>query len=214
MNGKMNGFWRGQIVKHLPAGRVKVFVPGVYPDEFQDQPDRLPDAELASPLMAGGVGGSGVFSYPDVGSVVWCFFMDDDVNYPVVFAQTLGSRQAQIQYGKAASELKNGKPADAHIIKAGKSSVYLHEGGTVIIKNSKGGSMITLDKEGNVFVEGKWLQLTGENVKIEATQDLDLAGNAVKIWAREGGVQANSASTALVNANSVIVRTSSHNRIL
>ena len=39
---KLNGFYRGKVVKHCISGygRCKVFIPGVYPDEI-DGPHRI-----------------------------------------------------------------------------------------------------------------------------------------------------------------------------
>jgi len=52
----------------------------VYPDEWNDyeKVDKLPSAEQASSLAFGAVKGNGMFSYPNIGSVVWCFFERGD----------------------------------------------------------------------------------------------------------------------------------------
>ena len=31
---KLTGLYRGRVVRHLPAGKLKVFIPGVYPEEL------------------------------------------------------------------------------------------------------------------------------------------------------------------------------------
>ena len=43
--GELNGFYRGKVLKHEDFGRCKVYIPGVYPQEFEDKPESLPDAE-------------------------------------------------------------------------------------------------------------------------------------------------------------------------
>lgn len=73
-------------MKHSSAGRCKIWIPSVYPEEAVANPDILPDAEQAAPLFGGASNGSGVFSYPRLNSIVWCFFQDGDQNYPVYFA--------------------------------------------------------------------------------------------------------------------------------
>ena len=68
------------MVKHCISGygRCKVFIPGVYPDEMEKNPDQLPDAEQISPLFGGSLDGNGVFSYPNLGSIVICGFWNGD----------------------------------------------------------------------------------------------------------------------------------------
>lgn len=70
------GMYRGIVLKHLSHGKCKVWVPGVYPDDWQylENADCLPDAEQASPISFGTNKGLGVFSYPNINSVVWVFF--------------------------------------------------------------------------------------------------------------------------------------------
>ena len=62
------GFYRGIVVARSPArrGKLKIFVPGVYDEEFRSSPEKLPDAEQASPLFGGVSGGLGMFSYPHI----------------------------------------------------------------------------------------------------------------------------------------------------
>lgn len=75
-NSASPGFYRGLVLKHLRNGMCKIWIPGVYPAELSsyEEADKLPSAEQASPIAFGANGGNGVFSYPNIGSVVWCFF--------------------------------------------------------------------------------------------------------------------------------------------
>ena len=75
---KLSGLFRGEVVRHLQAGRLKVFIPGVYPIEYKVSPEKLPDAEIVAPLFGGNNMGNGVFSYPNVGAIVVCQFMNGD----------------------------------------------------------------------------------------------------------------------------------------
>lgn len=82
-------------------GRCRLFVPGVYPDDFATSPSSLPWAEPAMDLFGGNwtspgetdlnaetgttsipIAGKG----PTEGAQVWCFFEAGDANFPVFFA--------------------------------------------------------------------------------------------------------------------------------
>jgi len=92
---KLIGFYRGKVLARSKNGKgfLKVFIPGVYPEEFNnlDKATNLPDCEQASPLFGGCNDGNGMFSYPNEGSVVWCFFQNGDPNFPVYFAACPGT---------------------------------------------------------------------------------------------------------------------------
>lgn len=77
---RLDGFFRGKVVKRSPDGHgyVKVFIPGVYPDNYETDFENLPNAEPAMPLFAGCCNGNGMFSYPNIGTAVWCFFANGD----------------------------------------------------------------------------------------------------------------------------------------
>jgi hypothetical protein len=95
------GMRRGIVVSNSDPkgiGRVKVFVPGVYPDEYQKSFDKLPWAEPAMGIFGGSWtsnGGSnketGICSIPHAGTngdgaQVWVFFEANDIRFPVYFA--------------------------------------------------------------------------------------------------------------------------------
>lgn len=96
---KLFGFYRGTVLKHLTFGRCKVYIHGVYDPTLMDTPDLIPDAEQAASLFGGCNTGNGVFTYPNIGTTVWCFFANGDQNMPVFFASTLGGDNAFGQYG-------------------------------------------------------------------------------------------------------------------
>ena len=81
-------------------GKCKVWIPGVYPSEFKDDPTSIPWAEQAMGLFGGGSAGNGSFSYPNIGVAVWCFFANGDQNLPVYFALSLGGDVASDTPGK------------------------------------------------------------------------------------------------------------------
>lgn len=71
---KLFGFYRGQVLKHCQQGKCKIWIPSIWPIEWRSNPDLLPSAEQAAPLFGGSFAGNGMFSWPDLGSIVWCFF--------------------------------------------------------------------------------------------------------------------------------------------
>lgn len=82
------GNYRGVVKQHGPNGLCKIYIPDVYPKEYSDTPENLPDAEPCQPLIFGGGASGGVFQYPDIGAMVWVFFQSGDINYPVFFGVT------------------------------------------------------------------------------------------------------------------------------
>lgn len=42
---RLSGLYRGVVVRHLEHGKLKVWIPGVYPEDWQNDPMLLPDAE-------------------------------------------------------------------------------------------------------------------------------------------------------------------------
>lgn len=86
-----NGMYRGIVKDHGDNGYCKVFVPSILPREYENTPNKLPWCEPAQPLMMNSSTG-GMFQYPEIGESVWVFFMSGDVNKPVMFATSLGSK--------------------------------------------------------------------------------------------------------------------------
>jgi len=102
------GNHRGKVKLHGSGGLCKVFVPAVYPSEYENQPSMIPWCEPAQPLSVTGRDGIGVFQYPDIESTVWVFFEGGDINHPVMFCGTLGSG-ANFQSGKRIIQTKKYK---------------------------------------------------------------------------------------------------------
>lgn len=114
----LNGFYRGQVIKHCSNGKCKIWIPGVYVEEAIAHPEILPDAEQAAPLFGGSSNGSGVFTYPRINAIVWCFFQNGDQNLPVYFAACNGGPEGAKQYSEIGPDGKYeeyGKEHD-HII--------------------------------------------------------------------------------------------------
>lgn len=75
---RLYGIYRGRVVKHLENGILKVYIPDIYPVDWASNPDKLPDAEMAVPILGGNNNGNGTFSYPNIGTYVICQFLNGD----------------------------------------------------------------------------------------------------------------------------------------
>lgn len=204
---KLFGFYRGQVIQHLDAGKCKIFIPGVFPEECLNNPDCIPDAEQAAPLFGGVNNGNGCFSYPNIGAIVWCFFENGDQNFPVYFASTLGGEMAidSIGYGfkQVRSNInrstdpkedttKNGQDAQQHMIEVGKSRILISEAGQVIIQcqnktttmeGDDSNVIITVDSNGMVTIKSsKTLQLQTPQIKFDA-EDIQMNATMIKLRA-------------------------------
>ena len=126
---RCQGLYRGVVVKHLQHGRLKVFVYGVYPEEYINQPDYLPICEQITPLWGGTYQGNGSFSYPNIGSTVFVQFLNDDVNYPVVIGATLGGQNAYHQYEQIKEQ--NEEISKKHMFTTGMAHFQMHESGKI-----------------------------------------------------------------------------------
>ena len=144
--GGLFGFYRGKVVKHCEkSGFCKVFIPGIYPEEFEKEPDSLPDAEQAAPLFGGGTQGNGMVSIPDVDATVWCFFQNGDQNLPVYFAMSFPNDEGTSPFDMVQSGTDNGETntfltgddAQNHMIRCGKCTIYLAESGQIDIQCDK-----------------------------------------------------------------------------
>jgi hypothetical protein len=101
-NSDALGIFRGSVIKNVDPvvkGRLKIFVPGIYPDEFSENPDLIPWAEPVMPLYGGNFtnkrGGdlnreTGVTTIPHVGAEVWLFFENNSHLHPKFFGACQG----------------------------------------------------------------------------------------------------------------------------
>ena len=140
MQEKMFGIYLGKILKHLPHGRCKIYIPSAYPEKYANKPDLLPSAQQAAPLFAGSNAGNGVFSYPNIGATVYCLFINGDINFPIYFAAALGSENAFGQYSIVKKDLKeeNGEQLNSteavsnkHLVTSGKTHIKWFENGKI-----------------------------------------------------------------------------------
>lgn len=127
LNGKVSerednytGFYLGTVTKQCDeCGACKVFVHGVYPDDFKNDPERLPTAYPCMPLWGGGRSENkdfpnGIYQYPDLNTTVLVFFASNDINKPYFLAMMDHDKgkydhdSISIHYGECYIQLKKG----------------------------------------------------------------------------------------------------------
>ena len=106
---KYYGNYRAKVVTNYDpdvVGRVKVYVPGVYPEELSQNPGNLPWCEPAMPLFGGSWETvennkpnewynntrfeTGITSAPHAGAELWVFFEHGNPQFPKYFAACQG----------------------------------------------------------------------------------------------------------------------------
>ena len=205
---KLTGFFKGKVIKHLSFGRCKVWIPGVYPDDWNnfENADKLPTAEQISPLFGGSNGGNGVFSYPNLGSVVICGFYNEDQNMPFFFGSILGGPEAKGVYQMVNSmtadpkKVRSGEDATLHTFRVHNSVIDIYERGDIEIKvlgdNTNDNCKVIIDgRLGQISIAttkkvqvnspeiamtspGK-ITLEAGNISINATNNLVLQGQKI-----------------------------------
>lgn len=201
---KLTGFFKGIVVKHCITedgkrsgnGRCKIWIPGIYEEELKLNPDKLPDAEQISPLFGGSWNGNGVFSYPNLGSVVICGFYNEDQNLPFFFGSILGGSAAEKEYTKAKpnvteTTIKNGLDAFKHIISVDQSRMEFNEGGFIDIlangdRDGENHTKITMDGKGNLIIDTtQQVFIKSPQINLSAEQSFELTSPQVKINATQ-----------------------------
>lgn len=201
---KLTGFFKGIVVKHCLSqdgsksgnGVCKVWIPGVYSEELKENPDSLPDAEQISPLFGGSWNGNGIFSYPNLGSIVVCGFYNEDQNFPFFFGSVLGGSAAESMYASAKpnvteDNIKSGQDAFKHIISVDKSKIEMNEGGYIDIvanadRDGENHVHIVMDGKGNLIIDTtQQIYLHAPQINITADQTFELTSPQVKINATQ-----------------------------
>lgn len=222
---RLSGFYRGQVLQHLNGGKCKVFVPGVYPDRCANDPDSLPDAEQAAPLFGGTNRGNGMFSYPNIDTIVWVFFENEDQNRPVYFAATLGGELAVDSNDEGFNKIrdnvspdddpkkdttKNGEDSQQHMINCGDSRIILRESGQIEIqcvnKKDNTNTKIFIDESGSLQIQTtQSVQLKTPALKIDAQDQLEINTTTFVIRANNE-IQINTPQFTSVNSNTFTVK--------
>ena len=126
---KCFGIYLGTVVQHLTHGQLKVYIQGIYPQEWAETPALLPICQQVTPQFGGSHDGNGTFSYPNIGSTVVCMFANGDQNLPLTFGSILGGMNAfgQYEHIKTNDELCSSR----HLVTAGKSHIEMYESGKI-----------------------------------------------------------------------------------
>lgn len=179
---KLYGCFRGTVLKHLSNGECKIWIPSVYPDELSafENADKLPSAQQATSLAFGASNGNGVFSYPSIGTTVWCFFERGDQNFPVYFASTLGGPKAAKAWDVSFA-MRGQHPNDAYVhhIQLNNTHVYMSETGFVkIITNDtdfSNGCTFVMDADGNITMNSSGtIAMSAKNITINGSTRLNI----------------------------------------
>ena len=186
-------FYRGEVLKCLPRGRCKIFIPGLYPNEFRDSPEKLPDAEQATPIFGGSISGNGIFSYPSVGTIVWCFLENNDQNYPIYFAFSQGGDASSTKFvdvfPKKDSE-GNQEVPNNHVFNVGNTYITFDRNGEIRIGtwsntpdcNIANDSYIRISKDGHIqIIGGKCINIEAPSIKIKARDQFHLNSGSIRI---------------------------------
>lgn len=183
------GFYRGVVIKHLSNGCCKLWIPSVHPEEWADfsKADLLPTAEQASSLSFGAANGLGIYTYPNIGSVVWCFFENCDQHLPVYFAASLCGPDGCNNWNKALA-MPGSHPDDAylHKIHVKNTDIEIYETGVLKIKTENGDNncQINLDADGNVQIQTtSTITLKSKQILVDAETQIDMKAPNVKISA-------------------------------
>jgi len=201
---KYTGFYRGKVLEHGSGGKCKIFWPSVNPSDWEYVPDKLPYAEQAAPLFASSPNEDGLFFYPEIGSIVWGFFENGDVNFPVYFASFIGTESNSVNnygLGGISAELKKEASDEASPINENKSykTALLKLGSLEILMNGEQNSIeirsnidsaestISIGKDGITLKSNKRIMLDGQNLSLHANQLVFINGE-IGIIATGGGV--------------------------
>jgi len=197
MNNQYGGMYRGTVLNNndpLERGRCKVFIRGVYSDEFEDNAGRLlPWAEPSQPLFCGGMGDdgkNGTFQCPDVGSTVWCFFESGDTSRPIMFGQTTDSN-GKFSINHCTFKWEKMKIDLCRDIKEGTNviSIYadtdINEDAKVNNINRTAGNIINDTASVTINIEAKSSDVNikaGNNVNVDAATDINIkSGSKINI---------------------------------
>lgn len=154
-NQFFNNF-RGKVVTHESNGYCRIFVPGIYPDDWEMKTiQNLPLAEPAQPLFAGGGNSNGMFQYPDIGTVVWLFFEYGDISRPIYFACTNNDKTKFVE-GISTIRYKNSEISIVTTEADNKEYISIKSTDNVVIEvtGEKNKCSLLLDSGGSITIVG------------------------------------------------------------
>jgi len=200
---KVPGIFEGQVVKHDTSVYmgVKIWVAGLHPESYLQDTDKLPTARAVTPLFGNCDGNSGMFTYPAIGTFVFCFSIDGDPNTIVYFgADYEKSLNAVASYSY--TRIKNGEK-DCAWMRQGPAHIVLHtppkvgdtattESRSKVIEIYSGGDPGDTDS-GNksaasiCIFSNNDIEIKGANISISASKSIDFTVKDTSV----GGTQGN-----------------------
>lgn len=199
---QLTGFYRGIVKKHLDNGFCKIWIPGVYPSSwrYNDGIEKLPNAEQANPLFCASENGDGVFTYPKIDTNVWCFFANNDPNFPVYFASSLGgSKTSNVFTSLARPDIPN-----EHLVKIDNVSILLNnQDNAVSIFVKQNINKDKTDKDKNPLPP-VWTVANEINLKHNGQVEIKSSSNDISLEAKNirlAGSQAVTIASPLITIN-------------
>lgn len=224
---RLDGFYRGLVIKHLSHGKVKIFVPGVHPAEYgattdgQTYPmaDKLPDAEQISPIFGSCLSGNGIFSYPRIGSVVRCGFWNGDSNLPWYDGACLGGDTSSAEFDKARC-MAGSPPNDAfvHVIKVKNSEILVNEEGYITVSTANSGlsCKVSIGSDGNILLDSNaTMSFHSKCISLSADTSIALQSGDSKLEVCPTTIKSSTTGTVrLVGENGVVQKSSNSKRYI
>ena len=189
LEGQYFGKYRGVIIDNkdpLRLGRVRVWVPSLFPTEGNQTPDTdsLSVSDWAWPCLPfGGKADQGFFFVPEVLSKVWVEYEEGNIDSPIWVGVFWSAPSGKTEIPSPAAEMEDNEPlrrvlrtSSGHVLEfcdiAGKESVTLRH---------KDGAMLTLDPKGSVTIgnkQGTFIYLNAEQSEFAFA---DKHGNNVRL---------------------------------
>lgn len=129
---KLVGLYLGKVIQHCSHGYCKIFIPSVHQADWEQHPELLPVATQATSIFGGDNNGNGLFTYPNIGSIVYVLFLNGDQNIPVYFASALGGQNAFGQYELIKQQ--NEEISKKHLLTSGKTHIQWNEDGILSVQ--------------------------------------------------------------------------------
>lgn len=233
-NNQYFGCYRGTVLKNddsgsnqsvtFNRGRCKIYVPGIYPEEFkQNDGEQLPWAEPCQPLFCGGSGVDGTFQCPDINATVWLFFESGDITRPVFFGQTT-SEKGEFNTEICREEWRDMKIEFNHKVKDDEHNLSIYaktdinetaekrninrtagldivtNAGQDIKKDAKrnivinAGDSITIKAKNSIKIEAPTIDILGSNTISISNGSISINGSTVNITGGSGDAKIQSIS--------------------
>lgn len=176
-------FYKGVIEDNndpTQRGRYKVRILGVHsPDTSIAPTATLPWAECINPIIFGWDKGTGISSIAVIGTWVWCFFDNDDVNLPIV----VGGLTAQGDFNPRASgsdyiNVNTLRTKSNHIIEiddANNEMRILHDNGSEILLTTDNVVITSVTNRSEITV-GRYTQTVLQSIEINANGVISING--------------------------------------